>query len=66
MWKDNMLELTVSKAAYVYTKWIYRDHLLVNALSANHTKWSNTLKQLSEFDRFVGLRLEGLRFNSKT
>ena len=54
-----MLELTVSKAAYVYTKWIYRDHLLVNALSANHTKWSNTLKQLSGFDRFVGLGLEG-------
>ena len=30
-----------------------------NPLSANPTKWSNTLKQL--FDHFVGLALKGLR-----
>ena len=42
---------------------------LINPLSANPTKWSNTLKQfvgkfptncLSVFDHFVGLALEGL------
>ena len=41
----------------------------INALSANFTKWSNTLKQfvgnlptncLSVFDHFVGLALKGL------
>ena len=42
----------------------------INPLSANFTKWSNTLKQLvsnlptnclSVFDQFVGLALKGLR-----
>ena len=42
---------------------------LINPLSANPTKWSNTLKQfvgnlptncLSVFDHFVGLALKGL------
>ena len=42
---------------------------LLNPLSANFTKWSNTLKQfdgklptncLSLFDHFVGLALKGL------
>ena len=41
----------------------------INSLSANFTKWSNTLKQfvgnlptncLSVFDHFVGLTLKGL------
>ena len=32
----------------------------VNLLSASLTKWSNTLKQLSVFDHFVGLVLKGL------
>ena len=36
----------------------------INPLSANFTKWSNTLKQfvgkLSVFDYFVGLALKGL------
>ena len=43
-----------------------------NPLSANPTKWSNTLKQfvgkltmncLSVFEHFVGLALKGLRFS---
>ena len=43
---------------------------LLNPLSANPTKWSNTLKQLvgnlptnclSVFDHFVGLALKGLK-----
>ena len=39
---------------------------LINPLSANPTKWSNTLKQfvafcLSVFDYFVGLAPKGLR-----
>ena len=33
----------------------------VNPLSANPTKWSNTLNCLSVFDHFVGLALKGLR-----
>ena len=32
----------------------------INPLSANFTKWSNTLKQ-NVFDQFVGLALKGLR-----
>ena len=45
------------------------DVQLVNLLSANFSKWSNTLKQfvgklaancLSVFDHFVGLTLKGL------
>ena len=53
----------------------FRGHLFtlkrcLNALSANPTKWSNTLKKtrrllpkncLSVFDHFVGLALKGLR-----
>ena len=44
--------------------------LWINPLSANPTKWSNTLKQfvgklrancLSVFDHFVGLALKGLK-----
>ena len=44
-----------------------------NPLSANFTKWSNTVKQfvdklsancLSVFDYFVGLALKGLKFTS--
>ena len=38
----------------------------INPLSANLTKWSNTLKQstncLSVFEHFVKLALKGLRF----
>ena len=44
----------------------------VNHLSANPTKWSNTLKQfvgptnsLSEFNHFVWLALKGLKFKTK-
>ena len=46
--------------------------ILLNPLSANLTKWSNTLKQfvgklptncLSVFDHFVGLALKGLTFD---
>ena len=42
------MELTVSSLVGLY----------VNPLSANPTKWSNTL--LSIFDHFVGLALKGL------
>ena len=42
----------------------------INPLSANTTKWSNTLKEinlpanyLSVFDQFVGLALTGLGYN---
>ena len=45
-------------------------HCLINPLSANPEKWSNTLKQivgnlpticLSVFDHFINLALKGLR-----
>ena len=48
---------------------LHADKSLLNPLSANPTKWSNTLKQfvgklpkncLSVFDHFVGLALKGL------
>ena len=38
----------------------YPGLLFLNPLSANFTKWSNTLKQLSVFDHFVGLALKWL------
>ena len=47
-----------------------QSYTFFNSLSANSTKWSNTLKQfveilptnfLSVFDHFVGLALKGLR-----
>ena len=47
---------------------------LLNALSANITKWSNTLKQfvgklptncLSVYDHFVGLALKGLKLSAE-
>ena len=53
-------------------RWMYS---LLNPLSANPTKWSNTLKQfigklptncLSVFDHFLGLALEGLKLPSAT
>ena len=49
-------------------------HFKLNPLSANPTKWSNTLKQfvgklptncLSVFDHFVGFALRGLKKLSK-
>ena len=48
---------------------------LLNPLSSNHTKWSNTLKQfvgnlptncLSVFDHFVGLALKELNIFGET
>ena len=44
-------------------KWIEMTPLfsfIFNPLSANPTKWSNTLKQFVVFDQFVGLVLKGL------
>ena len=47
-------------------------HKGLNPLSANFTKWSNTLKQfvgnlptncLSVFEHFVGLALKGLKYH---
>ena len=32
-----------------------------NCLTANFTKWSNTVKHLTMFDHFVGLVLEGIK-----
>ena len=54
--------------------WKNMDRNSLNPLTANPTKWSNTLKQfvgnltmncLSEFDRFVGLALKGLSSSSQ-
>ena len=38
--------------------------LTVNPLSANLTNWSNTIKQVSIFDHFVGLALKALIVNT--
>ena len=55
---------------YINLNIIFPMEYNVNPLSANFTKWSNTLKQfasklpancLSVSDHFVGLALEGLR-----
>ena len=51
--------MTISKIVCQY------QYVNINALSANPTKWSNTLKQLigfclSVFDHFVGLALKAL------
>ena len=63
---------TFSLEVYVVGSYKIANASLINPLSANPTKWSNTLKQfvgkfptncLSVFDHFVGLALEGLRVN---
>ena len=57
--------------------WCWNNHLWasINPLSANPTKWSNTLKQfagklltncLSVFDHFVGLAFKGLNKRSQS
>ena len=52
----------------------FYEKLLLNPLSANPTKWLNTLKQfvgslttncLSVFDHFVGLALKGLKVRER-
>ena len=61
----------------LFTSTVYKIHMIyvhiINPLSTNPTKWSNTLKQfvgkkptncLSVFDHFVGLALKGLNFDS--
>ena len=54
-------------------KVINKINLMLNPLSANFTKWSNTLKQivgklptncLSVFDHFMGLALKGLKHHN--
>ena len=54
----------------LHEEYSYSGGIIVNPLSANPTKWSNTLKQfvgklptncLSVFDYFVGLELKGLK-----
>ena len=39
---------------------MFKKYLLNHLLSANTTKWPNTLKQLSVFGHFVNLALKGL------
>ena len=61
------ISITLDKFHALHTAIRYTD---LKPLSANITKWSNTLKQfvgnlttncLSVFDHFVGLALKGLR-----
>ena len=61
--------LSVKFQAKAYVFLMLSRRMEVNPLSANPTKWSNTLKQfvdnfptncLSEFDHFVILELKGL------
>ena len=62
--KETKSKYIKTKSKSYYTRWG------INPLSANPTKWSNTLKQfvgnlpkncLSVFDHFVGLALKGLK-----
>ena len=70
-----LLPFYMAVATYCYYEKVLRTmrtaivSYLLNPLSANPTKWSNTLKQfvgklptncLSVFDHFVGLALKGL------
>ena len=61
---------SMEKSAIKSFRLNYKCDCSINPLSANFTKWSNTLKQLvgnlpnnclSVFDHFVGLVLKGLR-----
>ena len=63
-----MEKFSFSKAAVLQLATLLKKYLL-NPLSMNFTKWSNTLKQfvgklltncLSVFDHFVGLVIKGL------
>ena len=63
---NNIASDITNAEGYLYQNIVCRDF---NPLSANFTKWSNTLKQfvcklptncLSVFDHFVGLALKGL------
>ena len=65
---------TISKVNFSEVVLPFTFVLPFNPLSANFTKWSNTLKQfvgklptncLSVFDHFVGLALKGLTWNIK-
>ena len=61
--------LLLEKVIFSYFKFVNKSCFSLNSLSANPTKWSNTIKQfvgklqtncLSLFDHFVGLALKGL------
>ena len=55
--------LTITQKPYPIKSVALNLYVNLNSLSANLTKWSNTLKQfvncLSVFDHFVGLVLKG-------
>ena len=66
----NLKQQKTNKMAEVSGKDLLNFKAVINPLSANPTKWSNTLKQfvgklppncLSVFVHFVGLALKGLR-----
>ena len=66
----NLKQQKTDKMAEVSGKDLLNFKAVINPLSANPTKWSNTLKQfvgklppncLSVFVHFVGLALKGLR-----
>ena len=54
---------TIMTNAFQEVNFSNNKNMRVNPLSANFTKWSNTLKQfvLSVFDHFVGLAVKGLK-----
>ena len=67
-----LLLLLARKDLVVSLDYFFLLYITFNPLSANSTKWSNTLKQfvgnlptncLSVFDHFVGLALKGLKKN---
>ena len=70
--KNKRLATASKKDLVVSLDYFFLLYITFNPLSANSTKWSNTLKHfvgnlptncLSVFDHFVGLALKGLKKN---
>ena len=70
VWKPNKFSSLISNKIWVWVNFHVAFSPIINPLSANFTKWSNTLKQfvgklptccLSVFDHFVGLAIKGLK-----
>ena len=73
LYHTSMVQQTVTKEVHAFfiSSHFFNTTSLFNSLSANFTKWSNTLKQfvgnlttnfLTVFDQFVKLALKGLIF----
>ena len=57
--RTTSMDIGLVSFLFSFSKYKFTDMIFINPLSANYTKWSNTLKQptnyLSVFDNFLGL-----------